>query len=454
MARVVELFREPFFMAAPVACRSTFRLVLLALLGAATALAQDPAPGPGRPEDVLASHGLKRSGTTWVLADETTVLKNLHDARDLYRQAESGVVQQHQLEYDRQERNETIGQLRMQGDMLAQRIRELDQQLYDLVPPQGGNYYVQIQRDQLSREHSMLAAQLNQVNNELNRLREQSKDQDQKSQIESEAAQSREKYMDAVIELRKSVDNVQAKYASLAKNADVQKALETLSDTTKNKHKLGPSKALNDTVKRLEKSEGAVKSESIELHRESGVDHVYATLGKVPAKMVFDTGAGLTTISSVLAKKIGLKPRPGDQTIELKTADGTTIKAKQMTIPSVRVSKFTIANVECAVMPEAKGDIDPLLGQSFFKHFKVEYSPEGRTLRLKRLETTESDGTAAAAAPDDSGSASKATSKARRPGTRQPRASTKSRRPARGRSQPSMDEGGPVVPDAAPADPN
>ncbi|MGO9597813.1 MAG: retroviral-like aspartic protease family protein [Isosphaeraceae bacterium] len=439
-------------MAAPVACRSTFRLGLLALLGAATALAQDRAPGPGRPGDVLASHELKRSGTTWVLGDETTVLKNLREARDLYHQAESGLMQRHQLEYNRQERNETIEQLRMQSDMFAQRIRELDQQLYDLVP-QGGNYYVQIQRDQLAREHNMLAAQLNQVNNELNRLREQSKDRDQKSQIDGEAAQSREKYMDSVIELRKSVDNVLAKYASLAKNADVQKALEALSATTKNKHKLGPSKALNDAIKKLEKSEAAVKSESIELHRQNGVDHVYATLGKVPAKMVFDTGAGLTTISSVLAKKIGLKVRPGDQTIELKTADGTTIKAKQMTIPSVRVSKFTVANVECAVMPEEKGDIDPLLGQSFFKHFKVEYSPEGRTLRLKRLETTESDGTTAAD-PDDSGSASKATSKARRPGTRQPRASTKSRRPARGRSQPSMDEGEPVAPDASPAGPN
>ena len=441
-------------MAAPVACRHTFCLVLIALSGAATALAQVPAPASGRPEDVLASHGLKRSGTTWVLADETTVLKNLRDARDLYHQAESGLMQQYQLESNRQERKDSIEQLRIQGEMLTQRMEALNQQLYDLVPPPGGNYYVQMQRDQVAREHHLLAIQLNRVNNELNRLREQSKDQDQKSQIDGEAAHSREKYMDAVLELRKSVDNVLAKYASLAKNADVQKALDTLSATTKNKHKLGPSKALNEAIKKLEKSEGAVKSESIELHRENGVDHVYATLGKVPAKMVFDTGAGLTTISSVLAKKIGLKPRPGDQTIELKTADGTTIKAKQMTIPSVRVSKFTIANVECAVMPEEKGDVDPLLGQSFFKHFKVEYSPEGRTLRLKRLETTESDGATAAADPDENAPSGKAASKGRRSSMRQPRDGTKYRRQTRSHSQPGMDEGEPVAPDTAPTDPN
>ena len=97
-------------------------MLCLLFRGAATALAQVPAPASGRPEDVLASHGLKRSGTTWVLADETTVLKNLRDARDLYHQAESGLMQQYQIESNRQERKDTIEQLRMQGDMLTQQM--------------------------------------------------------------------------------------------------------------------------------------------------------------------------------------------------------------------------------------------------------------------------------------------------------------------------------------------
>ena len=92
------------------------------------------------------------------------------------------------------------------------------------------------------------------------------------------------------------------------------------------------------------------------------------------------------------------------------------------------------------------------MGQSFFKHFKVEYSPEGRTLRLKRLETTDSEGATAVADPDESGLSSKATSKGKRPSGRQPRASTKYRRPAR--SQPTTDGGEPVFPDAIPAGPN
>ena len=39
-------------------------------------------------------------------------------------------------------------------------------------------------------------------------------------------------------------------------------------------------------------------------------------------------------------------------------------------------------------MPAEKGEVDPLLGQTFFKHFKVEYSTGARKLSLKKLDTT------------------------------------------------------------------
>ena len=151
------------------------------------------------------------------------------------------------------------------------------------------------------------------------------------------------------------------------------------SASTKIKQKLGPSAKIRDAIKLLERAEGSVKSETIELHRENGVDHVYASLGKVSTKMVLDTGASFTTISAKLAGQIGLKPKPSDPTVRLTTADGTVIEAKQLFIPSVRVGKFTVQNVECAVMPAEKGNVDPLLGQTFFKHFKVEYSRGSQT---------------------------------------------------------------------------
>ena len=101
------------------------------------------------------------------------------------------------------------------------------------------------------------------------------------------------------------------------------------------------------------------------------------------------------------------------------------IKTRKMTILSMRVGKFTIANVECAVMPDNKGDVDPLLGQSFLKHFKVDFSPETGKLSLKRIDTEEAgssslDGTASTRP------ASRAASKSHR--TRpQPKATTKAK---------------------------
>jgi len=266
--------------------------------------------------------------------------------------------------------------------------------------------------------------------------------------LNAEVAQSREKYMQAVLDLRKSVDELTAKYDGLSKNPEITKALEALSASTKSKQRLGPSAKIREAIKLLEKAEGSVQSETIELHREHGVDHVYASLGKVPTKMIFDTGASLTTISAKLAGRIGLKPKTGDPTVRLTTADGTVVEARRLVIPSVRVGKFTIQNVECAVMPAEKGDVDPLLGQTFFKHFKVEYSAEARKLSLKKLDTTGDGDETKSVADADAKPSAKATTKGRRT-VRPPRTTARSKRATQGRpsasggdAQAPPDEGG------------
>ena len=314
-----------------------------------------------------------------------------------------------------------------------------------MVAPPGGNNFVKQQRNLLSQQNNLLVVQRNQVVNQLNTLQEQNKDQgqDQKLQLNAEVAQSREKYMQAVLDLRKSVDELTAKYDELAKNPEVTKALEALSASTKSKQRLGPSAKIRDAIKLLEKAERSVQSETIELHRENGVFHVYSSLGKVPTKMIFDTGASLTTISAKLASRIGLKLKTGDPTVQLTTADGTVVEAKRLVIPSVRVGKFTVQNVECAVMPAEKGDVDPLLGQTFFKHFKVEFSAEAGRLSLKKLDT---DGDGA-----ETKTSAKATTKGRR-AVRPPRAAVKSKRSTQNR--PSASGGDAQAPPDGGPDPN
>lgn len=439
------------------ASRLMVLVALISSLGVISARSQEPASPGTAPDEVLKGLGLTRSGTTWVLPDEKTVLKDLRDARDLYRQVAQGMMGQQMLAYNAQNRQVALMQLRQQSAVMDQSIAQLDAQinaLYDPLNASGG--YAQMQQSQFSKQRNQLVAAHNQVVNQLNALQEQvqaqNKDpaQDPSQQLNAEVAERREKYMQAVLDLRKSVDELMAKYSELARKPEVVKALADLTASSKNRHHLGPSKAMHDAIKMLLRSEGSVQSENIELHKQGGVYHLTASLNKIPTKMVFDTGASLTTISAALAKKIGLKPHPGDSTVHLKIADGSVIDGKLMTISSVHVGKFTIKNVECAVLPEGKAEADPLLGQSFLKYFKVDFSPELGRLNLKKVETAEADSNSLdgmeAAKP-----ATKATTRWRRPPT-QSRATAKSKRSTRIR-QPIPDSPDKPAPDGGTADP-
>ena len=128
----------------------------------------------------------------------------------------------------------------------------------------------------------------------------------------------------------------------------------------------------------------------MDLRKQGGVFWVNATFnGKVVKPMVFDTGASLTTIPASLAEEIGLKPSPSDPIVRCETADGTVVEARRMTIPSMRVGRFVVNEVDCAVMPGGKGNIAPLLGQSFHRHFTYKFTPETGHLVMSRVEGLE-----------------------------------------------------------------
>ena len=52
----------------------------------------------------------------------------------------------------------------------------------------------------------------------------------------------------------------------------------------------------------------------------------------------------------------------------------------------MRVGKFTVKNVVCAIMPAEKGNVDPLLGESFQRHFTFKYSPQAGRLTLTQVD--------------------------------------------------------------------
>jgi clan AA aspartic protease (TIGR02281 family) len=342
-------------------------LSLVLLLVAWTA----PAPAADPPADApLKEKGLRKAGATYVLPAEAEVQKRLNTARALYRAATAAAAQKQQFE-------QGVQATRLQIQQLEQELVAINNQLAQAPPADLRN---------------QLVAMNNARVNQLNILRRQGSDENRQV-VGARLAADREGFIQAVIDLRKLVDKTDEEYASLAGDEPVKAALETLnrSAPAKVKFALGPSKTYLANVKLLERVEANVLTEEVELRKTpGGVYEVDVTFnGKVTRPMYFDTGAAMVSLPADLAAEIGLKPGSDTPTILSKNADGGVSKVYRMVIPSVRVGKFTVNNVECMVAPPGMKDVPPLLGQSFQRYFSVHFSPEAGKLTLTKLEADE-----------------------------------------------------------------
>jgi len=340
-------------------------------------------------EKVLKDNGLKRpSGATWILVGEAGVLKNVLGAKSLAMQLRGAQQQQQKLDMGDQNPQVLIDNYRQQIEWLGQRINAYDEELARLGPP-AGIRAADIQYNILVSERNAIIGEQRRLSTLINNLSEQrGQFREMKQRFNTEVARIRETYMQAVTDSREAVDKINAKYAQLNGNADVAKALNDLSASSKIQHKLGPSKDLANAIKWLTKLEGSVQSETVELHREHGVDHIDVMLnGKAPIQMVFDTGAGPTTLPAAVAAQLNLKPT--GRTVSCVVADGTKVVAKEMIIRSVTVGRLTVRDVTCVVMPKDKGDVAPLLGQSFLQRFDFKYTQGSGRLVLTKVEPDE-----------------------------------------------------------------
>jgi aspartyl protease family protein len=339
--------------------------IAVTVVVACAAEAQEPSP-----DNVLKSHGLKRSGSTYILASETDVRTKITEAQRLFRQLGAALRQQREFEREADDAKVMIRGLMEERILRNQQLRSINPQ--DVVG------------------HNQLVARINELNDQLRLLDARVTDPTFKQDIDKQAALRREAFLQAILDLRRIVDKTNAQYAEITRDGTIAKALAALPAKSKASFKLGPSREFLANVKLLDKAEQSILTEVVELRRKGGVFEVDVTFnGKVTVPLVFDTGATFTTISSDLASRIGLQPRESDRPVELHVADGGVIKANLMTIPSMRVGRFTVDNVACAVMPPGKSEIPLLLGQSFHRHFTYKFTPESGQLVLSRVETGE-----------------------------------------------------------------
>ena len=206
----------------------------------------------------------------------------------------------------------------------------------------------------------------------------------------AQASNRREAYIQALIDLRALADSTAKAYEELAEDAEVKDAAGGVEQAVPAE---GDARPLADhlaNVKLLEKAEAGILTETIQLRSDNGVFWVDVTLnGKVTIPMIFDTGAGILSLGKADAAKVGLVPSPSDRTITLQVADGSSHEAKMMTLDSVRVGKFTVRNVECAVSSKEKSNVPPLLGGPFLKHFTFKMNQAAGTVTFTKIETPE-----------------------------------------------------------------
>jgi len=106
--------------------------------------------------------------------------------------------------------------------------------------------------------------------------------------------------------------------------------------------------------------------------------------GRVPATLMVDTGASLTTISPRVAAQ--LTPVPGSESDGLTSmADGRRVKVRMFRVASLEVGRSKEEMVAVAVLPSPGNGVDGLLGMSFLEHFAVQVDASTGMLLLNRL---------------------------------------------------------------------
>lgn len=198
--------------------------------------------------------------------------------------------------------------------------------------------------------------------------------------------EAREAYIDFILNARKLANQIEADYQSKAAKADVTAALEKLNKAAGKQYKLEPSPAFIANVRRLKALEDTVLSEAIPITGDADHPKVSAFIdGKYQQEMLVDSGASVVCLPWALAVKYGLKPTDNDQRIRLILADGREIEGWAKVIPSLRVGKFEVEKVQCAVLGEDAVKAEASLGMSFLRHFKFEIDSDSKTLTMVKV---------------------------------------------------------------------
>lgn len=105
--------------------------------------------------------------------------------------------------------------------------------------------------------------------------------------------------------------------------------------------------------------------------------------GRVPARLIVDTGAFDIVLYAETSAALRLKPADMLGEAVTTVADGRSVRGKRIRLRSIAVGRSTVRDAETLVLSAHGDGFDGLLGMSFLKHFAVRM--EGGNLILESL---------------------------------------------------------------------
>ena len=319
------------------------------------------------PEVFLKTKGLLRVDPFFVLTDERDVYKQMSGLDKLKKGVVDGQRQENRAEKDEDDKKALI------VTYLEQR-RALRAQLGQSPPV---NVY------------NRIVSQINELGDRVALLEKELEESSPAKPAREAAAKVREAYVESLLQIRRQINKLQERYADLAADPKVTAAIADYNQAHSKSLKLGPTSSLASNDRKLKKFEETVLSDSIDIHHSDGQlwETSVVVNGKGALMLDIDTGASLMCFSYKMALAAGLTPSDTDPTIQLQMADGRIVDAKKVVASSIRVGKFEVEKVECAVMPANLPDAASSLGQTFLKHFTYKIDTERSKLVMTRVET-------------------------------------------------------------------
>jgi clan AA aspartic protease (TIGR02281 family) len=318
-------------------------------------------------EKILLENGLRRVGSqiqttsqvelTRLFSDETKLARALRLSAAAWEESKTQLLQ-----------------IEQQMEMLEVQVGQMNAQYAAVGNPQGRN------NDLVARINAA-SAQLKQL------MRARDSVKETVAEKKNEAGAKEEEYAELVLKMRRLVDGMKETVRTASEVRDVGIALQVLATRHSSPTEMSMDAMTSPLDRRLRKLEEAVFSESIPLTAERGALTVQAVIGLEPVDMLIDSGASIILIPQELAEKLGIKAEADAKSLNLKTADGRTIAAKQIFLPRLRVGKFEAENVKAALLEESVPGAKPLLGMSFLERFKFEIDTAQKTLSLLKVET-------------------------------------------------------------------